>query len=121
MKVNFIAYKDNQVIAFCNVNDRKNYSRLNKEMRPDLWKDYNSERVKTIVCFTVAPMYRRQGVTSELLEFAVNDAKRDGYDDIEGYPDLCGHGYHGKMTQYEKLGFIKVESMNHNVVRKYLK
>lgn len=69
----FLAYTEGKVVGWCNVNDRRNFSRLNKENRPDLWEEHNTlDRVKSIVCFIVSPEMRGQGIATALLrEFYV--------------------------------------------------
>ncbi len=115
----YLAFEGDEVIGWCNVNDRVNYVRLNHDNRHDLWEDYTGEKVRSIVCFTVAPSHRNQGVSNKLLNYAVQDAKITGCDYIEGYPDLCSHGYHGQWSQYERLGFKKKSDENGIVARKY--
>ncbi len=104
----YLAYNDKDVIGWCNANSRENYSKLNKEARPDLWADHNNELVKSIICFTIAPQMRRKGLTSVILNEIIKDTKEEGYDYIEAYPGTGNpddRSYHGSTSIYEKNGF----------------
>ena len=86
------------------------YQYLNIKKNPELWdEDDNGVRIKSLVCFTVAPGMRAKGIATRLLERALTDAKTEGYDFAEAYP-IKGEGdcfmqYLGPMKLYEKFGF----------------
>lgn len=123
----YLAYENDKVIGWCNVNDR------NACLNCSGWKaeiDYENinmeEKVKSIFCFTIAPDMRRKHVATKLLEEAINDAIKDGYDYIEGYPNKENldmyYSYVGHKEFYEKHGFIKVAESNYRFIfRKSLK
>lgn len=101
----YLAYADGNVVGWCNANDKKSYDNVNfdfSEGIPD-----NHDKIKAIVCFSVSPEYRGQGVATALLEYVCNDAKADGFDLIEAYPfeHNENHAYHGPISMYEKNGF----------------
>ncbi|MCL1951286.1 MAG: GNAT family N-acetyltransferase [Oscillospiraceae bacterium] len=104
----YFAYADGQVAGWCNANDRENFCRLVE--RKELWDEASrGKRVKSIVCFIVAPALRGQGIATRLLERACEDAKREGYDFLEAYPvrgraDRYAH-HHGPPKLYKKFGF----------------
>jgi len=121
----YLAYLDGKVVGWCNVNDRGNYDRINEKNRPDLWDDFVvADRVKSIVCFVVAPNMRGKGIATTLLKTLCADAKIDNYSYIEAYPSVGGFkelNYHGPISMYEKLGFILQDNTTgETVVRKYL-
>lgn len=121
----FLAYTEGKVIGWCNVNDRQNFYRLNKENRPDLWEEHNGmDRAKSIVCFIVSPEMRGKGIATTLLKALCADAKSNNYTYIEAYPavgEFKELNYHGPYSMYEKLGFaLHNNSVNEVVVRKYL-
>ena len=79
-----------------------------------------------VVCFEIAPEYRGKGVATALLQRVIDDARAEGYTAVEGYPILRDERYEwdctGPMRLYEKVGFIKVDEREKNIVmRKELK
>lgn len=121
----YLAYHDGSVIGWCNANDKTAYDGLNKKNRPELWCDTNClEKVKSIVCFTVALNMRRKGITTKLLNKVCEDAALDGYTCVEGYPGtgkMNARNYHGPYSIYEKSGFSLYKDLGGEaIVRKYL-
>ena len=101
----YLAYVDNEVVGWCNANDKKAYDNVNfnfAKQVPD-----NGEKIKSIVCFSVAPGYRGSGVAIALLDYICQDAKADGYVIVEAYPFQHNkyHAYHGPLSMYKKNGF----------------
>ena len=101
--------------------DKKAYDNVNfnfaKEV-PD-----NGEKIKSIVCFSVAPEYRGNGVATTLLDSICQDAKADGYVIVEAYPFQHNkyHAYHGPLTMYKKNGFELCGKIDECAIcRKYL-
>lgn len=123
----YLAYSNGQVVGWVNANEKENYAKLSRENRPELWecKECNAPnpqewKVKSIVCYSIAPEFRRQGIAGKLLERICEDAKRDGYDYVEAYPSL-GSGnihknYHGPLTMYEKQGFHMMKELDGEVI-----
>ncbi|HWT75001.1 MAG TPA: GNAT family N-acetyltransferase [Mobilitalea sp.] len=122
----YLAYENGSVVGWCNVNDKANFSGRSKEKRPELWEDANTtDKVKAIVCYTIAPDMRRKGIATQLLKRICEDAVTEGYDYIEAYPgkdtNNIHRNYHGPMPLYEKFGFtLHKELEGEAVVRKYL-
>jgi L-amino acid N-acyltransferase YncA len=52
---------------------------------------------------------RKKGVATKLLERVCADATVDGYEYVEAYPYCHGqaNNFHGSLSMYEKMGFIK--------------
>ena len=101
----YLAYIQGKVVGWCNSNDKKAYNNVNfnfAEEVPD-----NGEKIKSIVCFSVAPEYRGCGVATALLEYVCKDAKADGFDLVEAYPFAHNenHSYHGPLSMYKNYGF----------------
>lgn len=83
----YLAYFDKKVIGWCNANTKSDcYECIS-------WKRFNNSiktdglNIKSIFCFAVAPKYRGKGVAKKLLEAVCDDAKAEGFDYIEGYPN----------------------------------
>ncbi len=121
----YLAYLDGSVAGWCNTNDKGNYDALSREKCPELWDDADStQKIKLIVCFTIAPGMRRKGIATELLKRVCQDAAAEGYTCIEAYPgkgDTNERSYHGPYIIYEKCGFAACKDIGGDViVRRYL-
>lgn len=119
----YLAYVNDEVVGWCNANDRINYERLSKKSRPDLWVDYSEkDKVKSIVCYVVAPDMRGKGIATELLKYVCKDAANEGYSYVEAYPAMGEFkqvNYHGPLSMYERQGFVLYKNVKEAIVRKY--
>lgn len=121
----YLAYVDGSVVGWCNANDRANYDGLSKEKRPEIWeKVVCTEKIKSIVCFTIAPHMRQKGIATQLLKRVCADAAAEGYTYVEAYPgtgEVNVHSYHGPYSIYEKCDFSLHKSLKgESIVRKYI-
>jgi ribosomal protein S18 acetylase RimI-like enzyme len=102
----YLAFTKESTVGWCNANDRASYDRLiaQREFRP-----WNDEKVGSIVCFIIAPGYRRKGIARMLLEAACLGFAEKGYEYVEAYPrrkaSTDAQHYHGPLPLYEKAGF----------------
>lgn len=116
----YLAYLDGQVVGWCNANDRAACTRCAgyDEMVPNRPDD--GLRVKSVFCFTVAPAVRGQHIATALLGEVIADARRAGYDAVEGYPEKGDadlyHNYPGHLALYRKLGFEIVGESEHCLI-----
>ncbi|MHB8127389.1 MAG: GNAT family N-acetyltransferase [Mobilitalea sp.] len=122
----YLAYEEGSVVGWCNANDKGNYDGFSKEKRPEIWENVDStDKVKSIVCYTIAPHMRRKGVATQLLDRVCSDALAEGYAYVEAYPGKgesdIHRNYHGPYTLYERCGFsLSKELEGESIVRKYL-
>lgn len=105
----YLAYVDGKVAGWCNAGDRSGYKRL--RANADLWTDAGDTKVKSVVCFIVAPNMRKQGIATLLLDRVCQDAASEGFSYVEAYPaagtpDDCFMHFHGHLSMYEKNGFV---------------
>ncbi len=120
----YLAYMDNEVIGWCNANNKTGYKGL--VARSELWADEEQgAKVKAVTCFTVAPNMRGKGIATQLLKRVCTDAEMEGYSWVEAYPANGGHDcfrhYHGPYMMYDKCGFQMYKELDKcYVVRKYL-
>ena len=126
----YLAYKNNQVIGWCNANNKINYDALRCDVlhgeRTELWNNADNDiKIKSIVCFLIAPIMRRQGVATQFLERVCEDAKKEGYECVEGYPlnestdEYANH--HGPIALYYKFNFCEYKKFEYDsIMRKYL-
>ncbi|MBS1911988.1 MAG: GNAT family N-acetyltransferase [Bacteroidetes bacterium] len=117
-----LAYLGNEVVAWCHAAPRLSLPALAND--PDLPSD-NLEVTGSIVCFLVAPQYRRRGIARALLDGACDYLARMGMQYAEAYP-LTGEtrsaaNYHGPEEMYRAARFTVVgEFPGGAVVRKRL-
>jgi GNAT superfamily N-acetyltransferase len=120
----YMAYIDDKVVGWCNANDKCGYNALIE--RKELWDDAEHDaKVKSIVCFIIAPEMRGKGIASKLLKRVCDDAASEGYSYIESYPLNSGNdvyaNYHGPGLIYERNGFVLFKKFeNDSIARKYL-
>lgn len=110
----YLAYENGLAVGWCNANEKSRYVRVGEFDPADsesgvFLPTYGSPRIKSIVCFEIAPAWRGRGIAAALLEKVCRDAKRDGYAIAEAYP-LRRERYEpldfsGPMHLYEKAGF----------------
>ncbi|MEO9255966.1 MAG: GNAT family N-acetyltransferase [Tepidiformaceae bacterium] len=85
----------------------------------------DAEEVGSIVCFVVAPAYRRQGVATRLLDAACDEFRARGLRIAEAYPTRGARSdasaYHGPLEMYLEAGFERIRDVEgHTLVRKVL-
>lgn len=118
----YLAFDGEKCIGWCNVNDIRQFVRLENEMK-DIVKE---QKIGCAICFLIHPEYRRQGVARLLLKTAVEDFREQGYDAVLALPskafDSPELNYRGTMNMYIEFGFEEIEKReNHSVMRLILK
>lgn len=100
----YLAYVDDQAVAWCNSNDRERYK---NEILPG-----TSGKIKSITCFKVSPEYRHKRIASTMLKHVCDEAALQGYVCVEAYPMrnhfFCHEEYLDSLRMYEHAGFEKV-------------
>lgn len=122
----YLAYLGNEVVGWCNVNDRKSYPYLTEMFRETGYRTEEpaDPKVKSVFCFLVAPQHRGQGIAQSLLTRVCEDAAKDGYSYVEAYPfadDKFEFQYHGTAGMYKRNGFTETADLKYvKVMRKNL-
>ena len=121
----YMAFDGDAPIGWCNAGDMKRYPISHHQAVPDFARVNACANTISIICFAIAPEYRKQGVASALLERVVTDAASQGYLAVEGYVNTKYAGAYwdhtGPSRLYEKYGFIEAARQGERVVmRKYL-
>jgi len=78
-----LAYLDRQPVGWCSIAPREQFSVLDRSLT---LKRIDDQPVWSIVCFFVAKAYRRRGLTSILIQAAIEYARACGAEIIEAYP-----------------------------------
>lgn len=105
-----LAYSDNKPIGWCSISPRDEYSRLE---RSRALRRIDDKPVWSVVCFFVAKPFRRRGVSTRLLEAAVDHAEKQGAKIVEGYPNSSSKKqqdplvYTGPLSAFQKVGFVE--------------
>lgn len=125
----YIALCDERIIGWCNANTKSDCLNCAGVLFAiqDLQKAVSApeEKVKVIYCFMVAEEHQRQGVARRLLQAVCADAKKEGFDYIEAYPQKDASDrwmqFMGFDELYKSEGFEHYQELEDKyVVRKYL-
>lgn len=81
--VGIIAFDGSEPIGWCSLAPREDFLRLENSR---ILKRVDETPVWSIVCFYISRMYRKNGVSVQLVKAAVDFAKSKGATVIEGYP-----------------------------------
>lgn len=124
----YLAYQDQKAVGWCNANVKSEC--LNCICWLRYMQAFNDEvpkqKIKSVFCFAIAPEVQRTGIATKLLERVCADAKAEGFDFVESYPNHHfvnkADDFMGPAEMYKKLGFfVFKEKSNKIVMRKDLK
>ena len=111
-----LAYESGVPVGWVSVGPREDFGQLVRSRtygpvadEPGVW---------SIVCFYVAPGWKRRGVAAALLEAAVEHAARRGAAAVEAYPHERGD-YMGTPDAFARMGFAPVRSAGKRTVMRY--
>ena len=116
----FLAYTDGNVAAWCNASPRSTYIHYKGR------DDRDDDKVGSVVCFVVAPPYRKHGLARRLLDAALASFVERGFEVAEAYPNKQpsddASAYHGPLSMYLDAGFEEIGPLGEHltVVRKAL-
>jgi len=120
----YLAYVDDTPIGWCNAAAKESFRQFDMfdKNREAFIRNGSMSKIKSVMCFVIAPEYRNKGVATSLLERVITDAKAEGFTVVEGYPRKQDERYEwdfiGPIRLYEKTGFVKVAEYDENVVMK---
>jgi ribosomal protein S18 acetylase RimI-like enzyme len=118
-----LAFANNEPVGWCNFNFKNIYEKVPIESEHE---ESLEGKVASVVCFLIAPDYRKKGVARKLLKHAIKILKEKSYAWIEAYPrkqiDLSdAHSYHGPKMMFSSEGFEVVkEDENFVLMRRSL-
>ncbi|KAF0141668.1 MAG: acetyltransferase (GNAT) family protein [Stygiobacter sp.] len=125
-QIGVVAYDGKTPVGWCSFAPREKYLRLenSKVLSP-----VDDKAVWSITCFFMAKDYRRKGVSSELLKFAIEFCKKKKVKILEGYPTVpysntipAAFAWTGIPASFERAGFVEVarRSKARPIMRYYL-
>jgi GNAT superfamily N-acetyltransferase len=111
-----LAYADGRPVGWVSVAPREDYQRLtNSRVRPKI----DDTPAWSIVCFVVSRPARGQGLTTRLLDAAMDYATERGAHALEAYPVDVGEGripaavgYTGLLSTFLAAGFAVVHEID---------
>jgi len=112
-----LAYAESQPIGWCAVAPRETFPRLE---RSKILGRIDNKPVWSVACFFVAKAFRRKGMSVRLLNAAVDYARKQGGEIVEGYPvepkkDWTPPDpfvYTGLASAFRKAGFVEVARLS---------
>ena len=108
----YIALDGERIVAWCHTNHQAKLLRLKSFLEPHL----PDGRVAVVACFMVHPEYRHRGISTQLLQAAIEGSNAEGYTAVLGLPSAPGtvfeRQYHGTRDFYLKAGFKKIAEVD---------
>ena len=111
----YLAYAGDEVVGWLHAAPRHKlphaFERLKVEPPPI---DVPAHDAAVVVCFVIAPSWRRRGVASALLDGALADLAARGVSVVDAFPFKSGDSddptdhYHGPMPLFESRGFERI-------------
>lgn len=96
-----LAHVDGRVAGWCNASARSSFP---------THATGDDEGVRSVVCFVIAPPYRRHRLATKLLEAVIEDSPSSGYTTLEAYPRRdarsAASAYVGALEMYARAGFV---------------
>jgi GNAT superfamily N-acetyltransferase len=125
----FLAFVDGEPVGWLNAQPRHKlphcFDRMRIAATPLPCATYQAA---VIVCFIIAPAWRRRGVASALLASAISSLAARGFVLVDAFPFKAGDGataadhYHGALSMFTAAGFAPLaESDTITVVRRFLR
>lgn len=113
-----VALRDGRAVGWISLGRREDFGRL---ARSKTIPQPSGEDVWSVVCFVVGRESRRAGVTSTLLEAAIEFVRANGARVLEAYPVRTdgarmssASGYTGILSVFERAGFEVVSETTSN-------
>jgi GNAT superfamily N-acetyltransferase len=112
----YLAYVDREPAGWCNAGPRTLYPRVDAEAGTD----EAASQIGSIVCFVIAPPYRRHGLAKQLLDAALDGFRTQGLAIAEAYPHReagsDGAAFRGPLSLYESAGFVPHQELEKQTV-----
>jgi GNAT superfamily N-acetyltransferase len=102
----YLAYCDGEVVGWCNANTKSDC------LNCYCWRRFMGAVPieQSTPDYAIAPRMQRKGIATQLLERVCSDAKQDGFDFVEAYPNRAfvdeAEDFMGPVELYTKSGFV---------------
>ena len=122
-----LAYIGDEAIGWCSVSPREKFLRLENSK---VLRRIDEQAVWSVTCFFIDKKFRRQGLSTKLLEAAIQFCKSNGAKIIEGYPTVpysenipAAFAWTGFPSSFIEAGFKEAErrSKSRPIMRYYIK
>jgi GNAT superfamily N-acetyltransferase len=124
----YLAYANDTVVGWCNANKKSDLLKSEgwSVMLSSVGTSEADQNIKSVFCFTIAPDFRRKGISSMFLEQVCRDATDEGFYCVEAYPNKqfkdAFSDHMETADLYKKHRFVTYEETGDKIVmRKNLK
>ncbi len=104
----YLAFDEDKCIGWCSANDINRFPRLTE----DVGHLVKGKKTGCTICYVIHPEYRRQGLARQLLKYAVEDFRRQGFEQVIAFPVIAdtpaGTHYRGSLNMYQENGFREI-------------
>jgi len=116
----YLAYDEGQPVGWCNANAKTEYELFKRRTEFQTPED---DKIISVVCFVVAPDYRKKGLAGLLLKKVMDEYAGKDYQYIEAYPapdaTLDADNFHGPLPLFLNNNFEIVKEIDRfKVVRR---
>ncbi len=104
--VGIIGYINQEPVGWCSTAPRETYGRLERSRSI---KKIDDKNIWSVVCFFIKPDYQQQDYSLALLQGAVDYARSQGAEVVEGYPVEPRQGSDGQLNynvSYRFMGYV---------------
>ena len=116
----YLAYADDKVVGWCNVNTKSDCLKCTSWLRfktsVNTSENISNIKIKSIFCFAIAPDMKRKGIATQLLERVCKEAADDGFYFVEAYPQQqftnMFSALGGPLELYKRSGFVIYQEVN---------
>ncbi|MBU1098695.1 MAG: GNAT family N-acetyltransferase [Bacteroidetes bacterium] len=124
--IGIIGYISDEPVAWCSVAPREDFIRLENSR---VLKPIDDRPVWSVSCLFINKKYRKQGISVSMLQQAVQFAKKNGAEIVEGYPTVPynnnipdAFAWTGIPSAYERAGFKEAarRSQTRPIMRCYI-
>jgi len=108
----FLAFEGEKCIGWLNANNWECLKRIREYVEPII----GDKKVGITICYVIHPNYRSKGVATTLLNAAIDDFRKEGYEAMLAIPvhsdKFSPTLYRGTISMYEKAGFRQINEFS---------
>jgi len=116
----YLAYDEGKPVGWCNANAKTEYELFKRRTE---FQSPEDNKIISVVCFVVAPGYRKKGLAGMLLKKVIEDNTGEDYQYVEAYPAPSvtsdADNFHGPLSLFLKNEFEVIKDVERfKVVRR---